>query len=75
MKEQRSQGIILLGRHHHVRFANIERCLYWLTGSQSLVEADAEPDRRPVSHGLPHTDNPWDDRSQCLVLQLPFSCL
>lgn len=65
MKEQRSQSIILLGRHHQVRFANIERCLYGLTASQSLVEADAEPDRGPVSHGLPHADNPWDDHSQC----------
>lgn len=45
MKQERGLGIISFGRHHQLGYTDIKRCLDWFTGGQSLVEADAEPDR------------------------------
>jgi hypothetical protein len=45
MKQQGGQRIIAFGRHPQLSYADIKRCLDWLSSGQSLVEADAEPDR------------------------------
>lgn len=45
MKQQRGQGIIAFRSHHQLGYSDIKGCLDWLTSGQSLVEADAEPDR------------------------------
>lgn len=55
--------------------AEIKCVLDWPAGSQSLVEADTEPDRGPVAHGLPHPDYVGKLRRHGTGEQLGTACI
>ena len=45
LKQHWGPGIIAFGCHHQLGYTDIKCRLDWLTGGQSLVEADTETDR------------------------------
>ena len=75
MQQQWSQCIIGFGCHPELGYTHIKCRIDWLTSSQSLVEADAEADRRSVTHGLPHADNAGNYRCQRLGKPFCVACI